>query len=78
MLEQTITACVLTTQQTYVDSLKKAGTFDAEAQKIAFDNTRQAVVNILSNDAKVYLSAAYGDLEQFIVQKIEAEVYKNK
>jgi hypothetical protein len=78
MLEKTITACVLTTQQTYVDSLKKAGSFDAEAQKVAFDNTRQAVVNILSNDAKEYLSAAYGDLEQLIVQKIEAEVYKSK
>lgn len=74
MLERTITACVLTTNQTYVDSLKEAKSFDAEAQKEAFERTYQAVVNILSQDAKEYLTAAYGDLTQLITQKIEAQV----
>ena len=37
MLSQTITDCVLATNQTYVDTLKAQGSFDAEAQKIAFD-----------------------------------------
>jgi hypothetical protein len=31
MLERTITACVLATNQTYVDSLKKSNSFDEEA-----------------------------------------------
>ena len=39
MLEDTIIQCVLTTTQTYVESLKKEGAFDADAQKIAFTKT---------------------------------------
>ena len=36
MLDQTITDCVISTTQTYVESLKKQGAFDADAQKLAF------------------------------------------
>ena len=43
MLDTTITSCVLATTQTYVDSLKKAGKFDAEAQKKAFEIKRVAL-----------------------------------
>lgn len=74
MLERTITACVLATNQTYVDSLKESNSFDEEAQKVAFEKTYQAVINILSQEAKEYLTAAYGDLTQLITQKIEAQV----
>ena len=54
MVEKTVTNCVMTTNQTYVDSLKQEGKFDADAQKIAFDKTLDAVLAILSEDAKVY------------------------
>ena len=33
MLGETITSCVIATNQTYVESLKKEGKFDIEAQK---------------------------------------------
>ena len=36
MLSETITKCVVATNQTYVETLKKQGKFDKEAQKIAF------------------------------------------
>ena len=36
MLDDTITKCTIATTQTYVDALKKQGSFDAEAQKVAF------------------------------------------
>ena len=36
MIYETVSMCVIATNQTYVDSLKKAGTFDAAAQKEAF------------------------------------------
>ena len=36
MLTDTITNCVVATNQTYVDALKKEGKFDAAAQEIAF------------------------------------------
>lgn len=78
MLANTITECVLATNQTYVESLKQQNKFDLEAQRIAFDKTSEAVMAILTEDAKKYLESAVGDLELFIRQKIEAEVNLNK
>lgn len=78
MLTNTITECVLATNQTYVEALKQQNKFDLEAQKIAFDKTSEAVMAILTEDAKKYLESAVGDLELFIRQKIEAEVNLNK
>ena len=78
MLTNTITECVLATNQTYVETLKQQNKFDAEAQKIAFEKTSEAVMTKLTEDAKEYLESAVGDLELFIKQKIEAEVNLNK
>lgn len=78
MLSETITNCVMATTQTYVESLKKQGSFDAAAQKEAFNQTYTAVVNILSEEAKEYLTEAVGDLQLYITQKIEAEVNLTK
>ena len=78
MLSNTIIDCVIATNQTYVESLKKQGKFDLEAQKVAFEMTHNAVINVLSNDAKTYLSNIYGDLNKYITNMIEAEVNKNK
>ena len=78
MLNSTITDCVIATTQTYVDSLKKQGTFDAEAQKVAFTMTYESVVKLLTDEATEYLNEAVGDLQLYITQKIEAEVNLNK
>lgn len=78
MLTETVTDCVIATNQTYVESLKLQGSFDAEAQKQAFNMTCTAVLDILSDDAKIYLTAAVGDLQTLITKKIEAEVNANK
>jgi hypothetical protein len=78
MLTQTITDCVVATNQTYVESLKAQGKFDAEAQKKAFELTSRAVMEILSQEAQIYLSSAVGDLNAYITKKIEAEVNANK
>lgn len=78
MLNDTISDCVIATTQTYVESLKKQGSFDAEAQKEAFNQTYGAVMEILSEEAKEYLNEAIGDLNLYITQKIEAEVSINK
>lgn len=78
MLSNTICECVIATNQTYVDSLKKQGRFDAEAQKKAFEMTYNSVINILTDDAKIYLTSIYGDLNAYITNMIEAEVNKNK
>ena len=78
MLSETITSCVIATNQTYVEALKKEGKFDAEAQRIAFDMTKTAVMAILTEEAKEYLAVATGDLNTFISQQIEAAVNSNK
>lgn len=78
LLETTIVSCVITTNQTYTEALKKQNAFDAEAQKVAFKMTYDAVIKILSDDATKYLETAVGDLKLFITQRIEAEVSANK
>ena len=78
MLTDTITSCVIATNQTYVEALKKDNAFTAEAQKEAFNQTFNAVMAVLTDDAKEYLTAAYGDLNAYITTKIEAEVNISK
>lgn len=78
MLEDTIIQCVLATTQTYVDSLKKEGAFDADAQKVAFTKTYTNVMKILSEEAKEYLTEALGDLEAYVYNRIEANVKLTK
>lgn len=78
MAAVTIENCVIATNQTYVEALKNAGKFDAEAQKTAFNMTKNAVMAILSDEAKKYLENAVGDLNEYITQQIEAAVNVNK
>ncbi|MGN1342622.1 MAG: hypothetical protein ACI4VL_05300 [Bacilli bacterium] len=40
--------------------------------------TYNSVISILTDDAKVYLTSIYGDLNAYITNMIEAEVNKNK
>ena len=74
MLEQTIIDCVLATNQTYVEALKKEGTFTTEAQKKAFQLTYEAVFAVLTDDAKKYIGEAVKDIGAYITNKIEAHV----
>lgn len=78
MIYQTVVDCVIATNQTYVDSLKKSGSFDEAAQKEAFNHTMNAIMTILSDDAKEYITEATGDLNIYLTQLIEAEVNKRK
>lgn len=78
MLEDTITSCVFATTQTYVDALKKEGKFDAEAQKIAFNKTYDAVMKILTADAVKYINESVGDLETYVTNRIEEHVKLQK
>ena len=74
LLDKTITDCVIATNQTYVEALKKAGSFDIEAQKQAFQLTYDAVLAILTDDAQEYLNEAINDLNAYITNKIESQV----
>lgn len=78
MLADTITTCVIATNQTYVDSLKEQGKFNEEAQKQAFNLTLNAVLAILGAEGQEYLTEIYGDLNTYIKQQIEVAVNQNK
>lgn len=78
MLSNTITKCVTATNQTYVDSLKKENAFTKEAQLKALEMTADAVLAILSDEAKAYLPTIVGDLNTYILTQIESEVNRLK
>ena len=74
LFESTLTDCVIATNQTYVNTLKAQGSFDAEAQKIAFQKTYEAVMQILNEDAIKYLTNALGDFDAYVNNMIESRV----
>ena len=78
MLEDTIMKSVISTTQTYVDTLKGKNAFDVEAQKIAFKMSYDAVMATLTDEAKTYLTTIVADLESYITTRIEYNVSVNK
>lgn len=78
MLSNTVENAVLATTQTYVDALKKNGSFDATAQKMAFEITYKAVMSSLTDEAKKYLAEVTTDLDQYVTEMIEAKVKTTK
>lgn len=78
MLADIISECVTATNQTYVDELKQGDAFTKEAQKQALKKTFDNVFTILSEDAKVGLQEIYGDLNEYVLAKIESEIGNSK
>ena len=78
MATETITACVIATNQTYVESLKAQGKFDKEAQEIAFNKTLEAVLTLLNDEVKDYITEVFGDLNAYLNTQIEAAVNGTK
>lgn len=64
--------------QTYVDELKKAGSFDAEAQKQALAMALAACIKAISPATKAFIEETYGDLTEYLTTYIEAAVRRQK
>ena len=75
---EAIAAAVAATNQTYVDALKNAGKFDAEAQKEAAQKALAACLTSISPAAQEFIERAYGDIREYLTTRIEAEVRKQK
>lgn len=73
-----IANAVAATNQTYVDSLKNAGKFDADAQREAAKKALEACLASISPAAQSFIEDAYGDIREYLKTKIEAEVRKQK
>ena len=74
LISNTIIQCILATNQTYVEALKKEGKFDKEAQEKAFELTKKSILNVLTKQSKDFIKLSYGDLDACLDQQIEAEV----
>ena len=66
--------------QTYVETLKKNGTFDKESQKVALIKAKDDALGQMSDEIKDYITKNYGDLETWITTQIEStiNILKNK
>ena len=81
LLEQVndaVTKAVTYTTQTFVESLKQNGVFDAEAQAQALQKSLDKTLVLLSEVAKTALEEIYGDLNEYLTVRIEAEVKSQK
>lgn len=73
-----VSIAVSAVSQTYVDELKKAGSFDAEVQKQALAMALAACIKAISPATKAFIEETYGDLTEYLTTYIEAEVRKQK
>lgn len=66
------------TNQTYVDTLKKSDKFTDENQKEALNRSLEKATALLTADARKFLTEAYGDLNAYLLIRIEPEVRRQK
>jgi uncharacterized membrane protein len=60
--------------QTYVDSLKKSGNFDVEAQKTALNKATLIIKSQLGTELIDYIKNNYGDLDAWINTQVESTI----
>ena len=65
---------VIYVAQTYVDELKKSGTFTEENQKIAMQKALEVAKKQLTQEALEFIEITYGDITEYLTSKLEAEV----
>ena len=73
-IAQIVERAVRSVFQTYVETLKKSGTFDKEAQANALTYAKMEVQKELSDDVREFITTNYGDLSNFITNQIEATI----
>ena len=66
--------------QTYVEALKKEGSFNKDAQIIALNKAKDIALTQMTDEVKNYLVTTYGSLESWLDTNIEAtiNILKNK
>lgn len=69
-----VTNAVRSVFQTYVEALKKNGTFDKESQKAALIKAKNDALAQMTDGIKEYITKNYGDLETWIITQIESTI----
>ena len=73
-----VATAVTYTSQVYVDKLKETGQFTEENQREALEIAVAQAKNLLTHEAMAFLESAYGDLNEYLKRRIEAEVRNQK
>lgn len=73
-----ITNAVKCTYQTYVEALKDENMFTKEAQEEALKKTLQSVKSQLSQESIKFIEDNFGDVEKWLIEKIESIIYSLK
>lgn len=74
MLVSIIETCVIATNQTYVEELKKQGKFGPEEHDIAYHKTFDAVKALMTEEMQKVLGEVYKDIDFYISQLIQESV----
>lgn len=73
-----ISIAVTSVNQTYVDSLKEAGTFDEESASVAKRLAIQKAKDLITADSKRFIEMVYGDFDKYLENAIESYVRQEK
>lgn len=69
-----VTNAVRSVFQTYVEALKKNGTFDKESQKAALIKAKNDALAQMTDETKEYITKNYGNFETWIITQIESTI----
>lgn len=67
-------AAVEYVNQTYVDTLKKEGDFDAESQEFAFEMAKDAALDIMEASTYKWLAKSFDSVDSWLDVQIESAV----
>ena len=77
-LENIVNKAVITTNQTFVNELKKQGKFDKKAMEEAYNKTFNSIVASLSQSFFEYIDEEAVDIDTLLKNMIETSVNWNK
>ena len=76
--EVLVNSCVEYTSQTFVNGLKQEGKFTKEEGKIAFEMSKERVLNLMTEELYNAIEECFGDVNLWIETQIETNVLQNK
>ncbi|MGG6313986.1 hypothetical protein [Paenibacillus macerans] len=78
LAENAIESAVTAVNQTFVENMKKQGTFDSSAMAESFRMAKDKALAIIGEQAKDGLKLALGDIEAWLEARIEYYVNRGK
>lgn len=77
-ITEIVMGAVKTVTQTFVDAMKKDGTFNKEAQQEAKERALTIIKSQLTPELTNYITENFGDVTSYLTTQIEATIYNLK